>query len=297
MKKEVLGYVGFPNKYLYYYRGGIYMSYNSSLPADVNVTVSTADIRENFRALKEDKIVDAATAVIADSAAKLSTPRTIALQGDATGSAIFDGSADVAISVDVLSADTAAQCTGNSATATKLETARNINGVAFDGTKDINIPCSGVPVGTIIAWPSSTLPGGDDARKWLECNGQSTEGYPELAAVVGSYVPDYRGYFLRGVGGNSAALGVAQGDAIRNIVGKIDASSSAADRQAFGEIDTGKVITGPFQGIYSNTYSTAESSGIFSHMTGFSFDASLAVPTAVENRPINKSVYYLIRAK
>jgi hypothetical protein len=33
-----------------------------------------------------------------------------------------------------------ASCSGNSATATKLATARNINGVAFDGTKNIDVP-------------------------------------------------------------------------------------------------------------------------------------------------------------
>ena len=32
-------------------------------------------------------------------------------------------------------------------------------------------------------------------------------------------MPDLRGLFLRGHGGNSAALGVQQGDAIRNITG------------------------------------------------------------------------------
>ncbi|MBP2631382.1 MAG: hypothetical protein H6Q70_2010 [Firmicutes bacterium] len=37
------------------------------------------------------------------------------------------------------SATTAESCTGNAATAAKLETARNINGVAFDGTGDITI--------------------------------------------------------------------------------------------------------------------------------------------------------------
>ena len=33
---------------------------------------------------------------------------------------------------------------------------------------------------------------------YLECNGQSTSGYPELAALVGSFVPDLRGAFVRG---------------------------------------------------------------------------------------------------
>ena len=36
-------------------------------------------------------------------------------------------------------ANSALACTGNSATATKLQTPRNINGVAFDGTKDITV--------------------------------------------------------------------------------------------------------------------------------------------------------------
>ena len=43
--------------------------------------------------------------------------------------------------------------------------------------------------------------------------------YPELSALLGGQVPDLRGLFLRGHGGNSAALGVKQGDAIRNITG------------------------------------------------------------------------------
>lgn len=45
--------------------------------------------------------------------------------------------------------------------------------------------------------------------------------YSELFALVGAKTPDLRGLFLRGVGGNSPALGVAQGDAIRNIGGTL----------------------------------------------------------------------------
>lgn len=33
---------------------------------------------------------------------------------------------------------------------------------------------------------------------FLECNGQSTAGYPTLASIVGSTVPDLRGRFIRG---------------------------------------------------------------------------------------------------
>ena len=35
----------------------------------------------------------------------------------------------------------------------------------------------------------------------------------------------YQGYFLRGLGGNSAALDTAQSDAIRNITGRMGGSS------------------------------------------------------------------------
>jgi len=47
------------------------------------------------------------------------------------------------IDVDSLVSDgpiTAPNITGNAATATKLATARNINGVAFDGTANITVP-------------------------------------------------------------------------------------------------------------------------------------------------------------
>ncbi len=109
------------------------MAYNQNLPAD---TTAPEETRENFRALKEDKIVAADTA---NTASKLDTARIISLLGDATGSATFDGSSDVSISVDVISADIASECTGNAASATKLETARTINGVSFDGTSNVTI--------------------------------------------------------------------------------------------------------------------------------------------------------------
>lgn len=38
--------------------------------------------------------------------------------------------------------------------------------------------------------------------------------YPELFAVLGNSVPDLRGLFLRGHGGNSATLGIRQEDTV-----------------------------------------------------------------------------------
>ncbi len=70
---------------------------------------------------------------------------------------------------------------------------------SFDPTKVMVQSIGAIPVGTVITWPSNSWP--SDKDNWLECNGQSISStvYPELVAVVGSTVPDYRGRFLRGV--------------------------------------------------------------------------------------------------
>ena len=66
---------------------------------------------------------------------------------------------------------------------------------SFDPTK---VPiqakgAGGVPVGTVVSWPVASNPA--DPANWLECNGQSVSPtvYPELYALVGGNVPDYRG--------------------------------------------------------------------------------------------------------
>ena len=161
------------------------MSYNSNLPVDLLADYS-ANIRENLRAIKEDKIVDAATAVIADSAKKLSTARVISLTGDATGSTTFDGSADVSITVDVLNANM-------------------LDGKTAD---DIIEACSiyGVPAGAIEYFARMSEPEG-----WLKADGSavSRTQYAKLFAAVGTMfgagdgsttfnLPDLRGEFIRG---------------------------------------------------------------------------------------------------
>ncbi|SEO82806.1 hypothetical protein [Propionispora vibrioides] len=159
------------------------MAFNSNLPAD---TTAPAEIRENFRALKEDQIVAAASAI---TATKFETARLITLNGDATGSASFDGAVDISISVDVISADAAA----------RLETAHTINDVLFDGSADITITAkadggnsdtvggktveeiitesstASLPIGSIVMWfgSISTIP-----VNWNLCDGSN--GTPDL---------------------------------------------------------------------------------------------------------------------
>lgn len=67
-----------------------------------------------------------ATGGTAAAATRLATARAIGLSGDASGTANFDGSAAVTISVSI-------------AQATKLRTPRLIGGSAFDGTADIGV--------------------------------------------------------------------------------------------------------------------------------------------------------------
>lgn len=130
---------------------------------------------------------------------------------------------------------------------------------------------------------------------WLECNGQSTTGFPELATIVGANVPDYRGIFLRGLGSqtsthygtvihSSGMLGALQGDAIRNITASLGAAGAVAWQAPGGAF------------YFSGNYANCPPQGASAMPTILNFNTSRVVPTAEENRPINRSVRYLMRA-
>lgn len=154
------------------------MAYNEDLPACTTVltdgTNALAEVKENFRALKEDKIVAAASATAAESCTGNASTATKLETAHAINGVAFDGTADIIITAEAnggnadtatkaTSADSATMaesCTGNSATATKLATARTIattgdvTGMAtsFDGSANISIPTtladSGVTAGS-----------------------------------------------------------------------------------------------------------------------------------------------------
>ena len=140
----------------------------------------------------------------------------------------------------------------------------------------------GLEVGMVVAWTLSVNP--SDA--YLECNGQVVDGskYPKLYALMHN-VPDYRGVFLRGLGGNSASLGELQGDAIRNITGNFNATDNNS-----WNINANGVF-------YGQTIGAGDQGGEAGEYKKYYFDASRVVPTANENRPINKAVRYFIKAK
>lgn len=163
-------------------------------------------------------------------------------------------------------------------------------------------------VGFIKPFARNTVPDG-----YLYCDGSavSRTTYSELFAAIGTIygagdgsttfnVPDLRGYFLRGDGGtNSAAMGTAQGDAIRNITGRIafrpavfpNSTDTLTDFVA--TMGGGAIYADPITSESTNTpLLIAASTANGEQQTHF--DASRVVPTAADNRPSNFSMKYCI---
>lgn len=182
----------------------------------------------------------------------------------------------------------------------------------FTGVNEDNQPTNDIIsgyVGEIKMFGFSGVP-----AHCLACDGSavSRTTYPELFAAIGTTwgagdgsttfnIPDLRGYFLRGVGGNSAGLAAEQGDAIRNFVGY--AQVRAGVNPAGQRIDTFNYSTGVLNisqptdgggaGVAPAGFLMTLQDTIFSYQS-FNIDASRNVPTAAENRPINKAVNYII---
>ena len=135
----------------------------------------------------------------------------------------------------------------------------------------------------------------------LACDGSeiSREAYKELFQVLGTKagagdgsttfnLPDLRGQFVRGTGGNAAALGTEQGDAIRNMDGSVSALYSADSRPT--SMPTGVFYWADTNGQYTAQIYDSGNPG----WVGLLFDASRVVPTAVENRPVNVALLWCI---
>ncbi|GKW31391.1 tail fiber protein [Pectobacterium carotovorum subsp. carotovorum] len=196
-------------------------------------------------------------------------------------------------------ANAALPADGTAAAATKLATPRKINGVAFDGTTDINLP-SDFPVGSPIPYPSATPPAG-----WIKCNGQSfnKSTYPQLAAAYPSGVlPDLRGEFVRGWDdGRGAdagrALLSAQGDAIRNITGSLFYGYDADVAIKKANSSTSAMYYDTSEKLHdTDNYMSVVDSPTMNAWYPAKLDASRVVPTANENRPRNIAFNYIVRA-
>ena len=139
----------------------------------------------------------------------------------------------------------------------------------------------------VVIWTLAANP----SDNYLECNGQAVDStkYPKLYALMHN-VPDYRGMFLRGLGGNSATLGELQGDAIRNITGYFGLEALVSGISGYHPVGGAFSVT-------SGTNNHIGSDMIHSGASQINFNASFVVPTAEENRPVNKAVRYFIKAK
>ena len=158
-----------------------------------------------------------------------------------------------------------------------------------------------LPVGTIITSARATAPDG-----FLMCNGAaiSRTAYADLFSAIGTAygagdgsssfnIPDLRGEFIRGADNGRGvdggrALGSAQGDAIRNIVGGF---AGYGDRFLINE------FSGAFGhiGYASRRISVVGEEYNETSYNGANFDASRVVPTANENRPRNVAVNFYIK--
>lgn len=161
----------------------------------------------------------------------------------------------------------------------------------------------GLPTGAYVLYSSnSNIPNG-----FLRCDGSALDktSYAALFAVIGyTYgrsgdkflLPNFSdGKFMRGTGGNAAALGATQQDAIRNITGEINTSAENLDYNNATYYNNGNYAAkGAFEKIVrANTRrSQITHTGT---AQAWSFDASRVVPTANENRPLNMAVVVLIK--
>ena len=160
-------------------------------------------------------------------------------------------------------------------------------------------------VGEVAYFARTTPPSG-----WLKANGAavSRTTYAALFAAIGTTfgagdgrttfnLPDLRGEFIRGLddGRNidrGRRLGTAQGDAIRNITGKLDGSAMGSGNQVL----EGKMIaSGAIGTTYQQRQWSGDQGGWGEQSVSFDFDASRVVPTTNENRPRNVALLACIK--
>ncbi|MGL5051059.1 MAG: phage tail protein [Fusobacteriaceae bacterium] len=158
-----------------------------------------------------------------------------------------------------------------------------------------------LPIGTVVPFASDIIPLG-----YLLCDGRTITRlqYPELYDLIGATLPDHRGVFLRGNDNGrgldpNRLLGSYQGDAIRNITGTIATVTNANIFEPDGFIEGkknafGNGITEGKHFVQLDILDRATSS--VNYYRSLNLDASKVVPTANENRPINNSTNYIIKA-
>lgn len=151
-----------------------------------------------------------------------------------------------------------------------------------------------LPVGSITMWGGSSAPDG-----WLELNGGSTTGYPELEKIYGANLPDFRGEFVRGY---DNGRGVDSGRSI------LTAQSNSVQPLTFkGDALPPHNHKDPIQGSHDNRYSDRTNNTYWGkgnpNSKWYTSSVSAGTPTGIiegtgnETRPRNISVMYIVKAE
>ena len=157
------------------------------------------------------------------------------------------------------SAGISGELSGNAATATKLKTARTINGVKFDGSANIEAFPPGVP----LPWPSDTPPAG-----YAIMQGQTFDkaAYPKLAiAYPSGVIPDMRGWTIKGKPASGRAVLSQEQDGIKSHTHSASASNTDLGTKTTSSFDYGTKTVSTFN---HGTKST-NTSGNHTHTVGF----------------------------
>lgn len=160
------------------------------------------------------------------------------------------------------------------------------------------------PVGSLIMGPIVTTPVG-----YILCDGQdvSRTDYSDLFAVIGTNfgagdgsttfnVPDYRGCFLRGLGGASGTLYAKQEQGLPNITGEFIpwSGKNTYDLGGFFGASTGAIRVIP--GSRTKVFNETAASGTGTAYATFDASISNSIYGASENvTPENYAVQYFIK--
>lgn len=142
------------------------------------------------------------------------------------------------------------ELSGNAATATKLKTARTINGIKFDGSANIEAFPPGVP----LPWPSDTPPAG-----YAIMQGQTFDkaAYPKLAiAYPSGVIPDMRGWTIKGKPASGRAVLSQEQDGIKSHTHSASASNTDLGTKTTSSFDYGTKTVSTFNHGTKSTNST-----------------------------------------
>ena len=151
---------------------------------------------------------------------------------------------------------------GNASTATKLQTARTINGVKFDGSANIEAFPPGVP----LPWPSDTPPAGYAIMQGQTFN---KAAYPKLAiAYPSGVIPDMRGWTIKGKPASGRAVLSQEQDGIKSHTHSASASSTDLGTKTTSSFDYGTKSTNNTGAHTHRLSGSTGSAGVHTHGNG-----------------------------